>query len=157
MTMNSPAPIPPLTDDMLRYAMAAMGTGSPEDAAKFRLFWRFAKEAANNPLTPYPPAGGGASDLLRNTLRAWAEPSRSMKDRECADAALEAALRDVQQLERDAGRYRWLRANCNNRTFDRHETVQLVIRHIEFDGLAETFGVEGAADRYVDQAMREHP
>lgn len=36
-----------LTDDMLRYAMAAMGTGSPADADKFRRFWRFAIEARN--------------------------------------------------------------------------------------------------------------
>ena len=34
-----------LTDDMLRYAMAAMGTGSPKDAEWLRLFWRFAMEA----------------------------------------------------------------------------------------------------------------
>lgn len=37
-----------LTDDMLRYAMAAMGTGAPRDADKFRLFWRFAIEARDN-------------------------------------------------------------------------------------------------------------
>ena len=36
-----------LTDDMLRYAMAAMGTGSPADADKFRGFWSFAIEARN--------------------------------------------------------------------------------------------------------------
>ena len=36
-----------LTDDMLRYAMAAIGTGSPADADKFRRFWRFAIEARN--------------------------------------------------------------------------------------------------------------
>lgn len=37
--------LPTLTNDMLRYAMAAMGTGSPADADRFRLFWRFADEA----------------------------------------------------------------------------------------------------------------
>jgi hypothetical protein len=35
-----------LTDEVLRYAMAAMGTGSPMDAEKFRLFWRYAHDAA---------------------------------------------------------------------------------------------------------------
>jgi hypothetical protein len=34
-----------LTDDMLRYAMAAMGTGSPRQADELRRFWRFAMEA----------------------------------------------------------------------------------------------------------------
>jgi len=37
--------LPVLTDDILRYAMAAMGTGSPKDAMQFRLFWYFAAEA----------------------------------------------------------------------------------------------------------------
>jgi hypothetical protein len=42
-----------LTDDMLRYAMAVMGTGSPQEADKLRLFWRFAIEARNtSPRTP---------------------------------------------------------------------------------------------------------
>ena len=36
-----------LTDDMLRYAMAAMGTGSPREADNLRTFWRFAIEARN--------------------------------------------------------------------------------------------------------------
>ncbi len=43
--------LPPLTDDMLRYAMAAMGTGSPSKAQEFRLFWRFASEAYATPPT----------------------------------------------------------------------------------------------------------
>ena len=42
--------VPPLTDDMLRYAMGAMGTGSPADAERFRLFWQFASEAAARPI-----------------------------------------------------------------------------------------------------------
>jgi hypothetical protein len=51
VTVN-PAAAPPaaepaaLTDEVLRYAMAAMGTGSPMDAEKFRLFWRYAHDAA---------------------------------------------------------------------------------------------------------------
>jgi hypothetical protein len=45
-----------LTDEVLRYAMAAMGTGSPRDAEKFRLFWRYAHEAA-------PPAVPQATAL----------------------------------------------------------------------------------------------
>jgi hypothetical protein len=36
-----------LTDDMLRYAMACMGTGSPREADKLRWLWRFAIEARN--------------------------------------------------------------------------------------------------------------
>ena len=28
-----------LTDDMLRYAMAALGTGSPAESERFRAFW----------------------------------------------------------------------------------------------------------------------
>ena len=36
-----------LTDDMLRYAMAAMGTGSPREADNLRTFWRFAIAARN--------------------------------------------------------------------------------------------------------------
>ena len=36
-----------LTDDMLRYAMAAMGAGSPREADNLRTFWRFAIEARN--------------------------------------------------------------------------------------------------------------
>jgi hypothetical protein len=34
-----------LTDDMLRYAMAALGTGSPAEAARFRAFWLHAMTA----------------------------------------------------------------------------------------------------------------
>jgi hypothetical protein len=45
-----------LTDEVLRYAMAAMGTGSPMDAEKFRLFWRYAHEAS-------PPAVPQATAL----------------------------------------------------------------------------------------------
>lgn len=44
---------PILTDDMLRYAMAAIGTGSPRDAEMFRAFWRCAWEAAAT--APEPP------------------------------------------------------------------------------------------------------
>lgn len=39
-----------LTENMLRYAMACIGTGSPADANMLRLFWRFAHEAVR--LTP---------------------------------------------------------------------------------------------------------
>lgn len=50
--------VPALTDDMLRYAMAAMGTGSPRDAERFRTFWSFASEAldvmAELRVTPSP-------------------------------------------------------------------------------------------------------
>ena len=34
-----------LTDDMLRYAMAALGTGSPAEAERFRAFWLHAMTA----------------------------------------------------------------------------------------------------------------
>ena len=34
-----------LTDDMLRYAMAALGTGNPQEAARFRAFWLHAMTA----------------------------------------------------------------------------------------------------------------
>lgn len=34
-----------LTDDMLRYAMAALGTGSPREAERFRAFWLHAMTA----------------------------------------------------------------------------------------------------------------
>ena len=36
-----------LTDDMLRYAMAALGTGSPKEAERFRAFWLHAMTARN--------------------------------------------------------------------------------------------------------------
>jgi hypothetical protein len=34
-----------LTDDMLRYAMGALGTGSPQEAERFRAFWLHALTA----------------------------------------------------------------------------------------------------------------
>lgn len=34
-----------LSDDMLRYAMAALGTGSPQEAERFRAFWLHAMTA----------------------------------------------------------------------------------------------------------------
>jgi hypothetical protein len=34
-----------LTDDMLRYAMAALGAGNPQEAARFRAFWLHAMTA----------------------------------------------------------------------------------------------------------------
>ena len=34
-----------LTDNMLRYAMAALGTGSPAEAERFRAFWLHAMTA----------------------------------------------------------------------------------------------------------------
>ena len=42
----------PLTDDMLRYAMAALGTGSPREAERFRAFWLHAMSARKAPATP---------------------------------------------------------------------------------------------------------
>lgn len=41
-----------LTDDMLRYAMAALGTGSPREAERFRAFWLHAMSARKAPATP---------------------------------------------------------------------------------------------------------
>jgi hypothetical protein len=49
----------PLTDEMLRYAMAALGTGSPREAERFRAFWRHAMAALATsppPAEPAPPA-----------------------------------------------------------------------------------------------------
>lgn len=37
--LSMPRPLPELTEDMLRYCMGAMGTGSPELAGRFRTFW----------------------------------------------------------------------------------------------------------------------
>ncbi len=37
-----------LTDDMLRYAMAAIGTGSPAEAERFRAFWLHAIAARDS-------------------------------------------------------------------------------------------------------------
>lgn len=37
--LSMPRPLPALTDDMLRYCMAAMGTGSPELAERLQTFW----------------------------------------------------------------------------------------------------------------------
>lgn len=54
---QAPQALPPLTDDMLRYAMACLGTGSPQEAERFRLFWRFAEEALKtaSPQAPEKP------------------------------------------------------------------------------------------------------
>jgi hypothetical protein len=52
-----PAPagwLPELTDDALRYAMAALGTGSPAEAARFRAFWLHVQYALAAP----PPSAG---------------------------------------------------------------------------------------------------
>jgi hypothetical protein len=52
IALKIPANVPELSDDMLRYAMAAMGAGSPRDAQRFRDFWRFASEAAEDQDAP---------------------------------------------------------------------------------------------------------
>jgi hypothetical protein len=58
-----------LTDEVLRYAMAAMGTGSPMDAEKFRLFWRYAHEALTAAqAVPQTEPAPDYSDMSREAL-----------------------------------------------------------------------------------------
>jgi hypothetical protein len=63
-----------LTDEVLRYAMAAMGTGSPMDAEKFRLFWRYAHEALTAAqAVPQTEPAPDYSDMSREALERHAK------------------------------------------------------------------------------------
>lgn len=79
-----------LTDDMLRYAMAAMGTGSPREAQRLRDFWQFAMEAfstsAENSISgerARPPASEPVTDA---EVEAMCKDLAEFCSRTCDDA-----------------------------------------------------------------------